>query len=119
MDLETLIKENKLWKFYKCPEWIRLKTQVLQDQHYECQICKSRGIVTRYDETEDGRRKLIQTVHHVNEVRKHPELALSRYYFVDGVRHDNLIAVCKKCHNEIHDRFGGNKTSGFVNTERW
>ena len=107
-----LIKKKALWKFYKTPEWIALKEQVLRDNHYECTICKSRGKITRYDMKKDGSRKLIQTVHHVKYVKDHPELALTR---------SNLIPVCKACHNKIHEaeRNGNNKKKGFITPERW
>lgn len=84
--INQLIKDDQLWKFYKSREWsgrsgyAGLKEEVLREQHYECQPCKERGIITRAD-----------TVHHVMHVREHPELALSRWY-VDarGVRQCNL-----------------------------
>jgi len=114
--INQLIEADELWKFYKSKDWIRLKRQVLSDQHHECQVCKAKGIVTRYDE--NG--KLLQTVHHVNHVRVHPELALSRYYVDEqGHKQENLLTVCKVCHNRLHDRFEGSKPSGFMNTERW
>jgi len=119
--INELIRDGELWKFYKSEEWIRLKSRVLTEQHHECQICKRSGIVTRYDEGQDGKRKLISTVHHVNHVRAHPDLALSRYYTGrDGEWRDNLIAICKKCHNRIHDRtFAKAKKPGYTNEERW
>jgi len=114
--IRELIDRGDLWRFYKTREWLRLKARVLSDQHHECQVCKGKGTVTRY---EDG--KLLQTVHHVKEVRKHPELALSRYYYdAAGRKRDNLICICKKCHNLVHSRtFNGKKTKGFTNKERW
>lgn len=121
--IRQLIAEDKLWKFYKTKEWRRLKERILEEQHHECAVCKKRGRVTRYDESRDGNRKLISTVHHVNEVRYHPELALQEYYIdSSGRRRRNLIPVCKHCHNEIHDRiFRGSRKSkdSFTNTERW
>ena len=118
--IRQLIDEDRLWKFYKSPEWMKLKQQVLQDFHYECQLCKQQGRVTRYEDIH-GRCTLISTVHHINEVRKHPELALSRYYYdQDGNKHNNLIPVCKSCHNLIHERkFNGSKPTGYTNEERW
>ncbi len=121
--IRQLIAEDKLWKFYKTKEWRRLKERILEEQHHECAVCKKRGRVTRYDESRDGSRKLISTVHHVNEVRYHPELALQEYDIdSSGRRRRNLIPVCKHCHNEIHDRiFRGSRKSkdSFTNTERW
>lgn len=73
--INQLIEDDQLWKFYKSREWsgrsgyAGLKEEVLREQHYECQPCKERGVITRAD-----------TVHHVMHVREHPELALSRWY---------------------------------------
>ena len=119
--INELIEADELWRFYKSEEWIRLKTTVLNEQHYECQICKAAGIITRFDEGQNGKRRLLSTVHHVNYVRTRPDLALSRYYTGrDGEQHRNLIAVCKKCHNRIHDRtFAKKARTGYTNEERW
>ncbi len=97
----SLIKANKLYKFYHSTAWESLRDEVLKEQHYECQLCKARGIYTRAD-----------TVHHINYVRIAPHLALSRY---DEQGRQNLIAVCATCHNEIHKT----KHKGFTNEERW
>ena len=121
--IRSLIDKNELWRFYKTPEWIHLKQQVLMDGHFECRICKQKGIITRYEEGPDGKRRRLSTVHHVKEVRKHPELALERYYYdQSGQRHDNLIPICKACHNEQHNRsFDGSvrKKNKFSTPERW
>lgn len=118
-----LISKGELWRFYKTPEWQRLKAQVLMDNHYECRICKEQGKVTRYETGSDGKRRRLSTVHHIKEVRKHPELALERYYIdLQGTRRENLIPVCKACHNALHNRaFDGSTRKGkhFTNAERW
>ena len=88
--INKLIEANELWKFYKSIEFRRLKEEVLIEQHYECQECKKKGIITKAN-----------TVHHVQFVRKHPELALSKYYTYKGKQYKNLIAVCKGCHNRL------------------
>jgi len=121
--IKSLIAQGKLWKFYKGKKWIALKRQILEENHFECRICKQKGIITRYDEGKDGKRRILSTVHHVNEVRERPELALSRFYIdASGSRCENLIPVCKACHNALHDRtFSGAKYQAehFVNKERW
>lgn len=119
--IEKLIEDDCLWKFYKRKEWIKLKNEILKENHYECAICKKHGKITRYDIDKDGNKKLISTVHHNQYVKTHPELALSRTYTYKGKTYINLIPVCKACHNRIHKRFEkqSKKTSGFVNEERW
>lgn len=115
--IKKLIEENKLYKFYKSKYWKGdkdtkgLKNEVLEEQRNECQIClcKSPKVVTKAN-----------TVHHVQFVRKHPSLALSRYYTYNGKQYRNLIAVCKECHNKLHpEKNKSNVVAKFVNEERW
>lgn len=93
--IDGLIDQDALWKFYKSKEFVKLKNNILKKQHYECQICREQGIITRAD-----------TVHHVQYVRSHPELALSEFFYANGKRCRNLIAVCKSCHNKLHREKG-------------
>lgn len=110
--MRELMREQRLYMFYKTPEWKALRAQVLIDQHNECEDCraKSPSEVTP-----------AVTVHHVMEVRKHPELALSCSYLdAAGQRHRNLVALCDSCHNARHGRFhGGIRTKPQVTEERW
>lgn len=105
--IEKLIQEDKLYKFYKCKEWLELKESVLTEAHNECAKCKERGRIS-----------LAVEVHHVQWVRKHPELALSRTYTYKGVTYRNLIPLCHSCHDEEHERFGFVAKKQF-NEERW
>lgn len=97
--LKELIAEDNLSKFYLSKKWRRLSAKIIREQK-ECQICKANHTYGK-----------AEIVHHVNEVRKHPELALSEYTD-NGER--NLIAVCQKCHNRIH--FGSGR---YTNVEKW
>ena len=108
--IRQLIKDNKIVKFYLTDDWIELKTDVLKDFHYECQECLKKGKYTRAD-----------CVHHINEVRHKPHLALSRYYVDDkGQRQCNLVPLCNTCHNLIHDKLGKwQRKDKFTNEERW
>lgn len=122
--IRQLIQDGELWKFYKSRPWKQLKESVLKEAHYECQVCRQHGIITRYDIDEDGRRRRLSTVHHAMHVRDHPELALSRTYRdpVTGEQKQNLIAICKACHNREHPekfRRRHKKSEGFTNIERW
>lgn len=65
--IAALIRENKLYRFYKTWEWLALRDEVMADHHNECERCAERGRYTRAD-----------TVHHEFEVRKHPHMALTR-----------------------------------------
>lgn len=83
---------------YGKSNWKRLRDAVLARDGYQCQICK------RY-----GRVKEAHIVHHIKEADEYPELAYDP---------DNLIAVCYKCHNEIHDKHG--KRGGYkVRWDGW
>lgn len=107
--INELIAKNELWRFYKSVEFRHLKQEILEEQHYECQVCKEAGKITKAD-----------TVHHVQFVRKHPALALSKYYTYKGKQYRNLIAVCKSCHNKLHpEKNQSKKKEQFTNEERW
>lgn len=121
--IRELIDKDELWKFYKSKDWIRLKTTILQMNHYECYECRRRGKITRFDTDAEGNKKLISTVHHVHHVRNFPELAMTLYVMdPETGRHElNLVPVCKACHNILHPEKNKKKKQeeGFVNEERW
>ena len=120
--INKLIAKDELWRFYKTREWITLRDQILAENHNECAVCKQKGIIKRYDTDEKGNKHLIKTVHHVQFVRNHPELALSRYYYYKGEKKENLIVVCKSCHNQLHPEKRKNfrkNDDNFMNEERW
>jgi 5-methylcytosine-specific restriction endonuclease McrA len=98
--IRDLIKQHKLYLFYKSPEWLSLRDEVLREAHYECEECKEKS-PSIYSQA--------VTVHHEMEVKDHPELALSKTYR-DGQGNvkRNLVALCARCHNEKHHRFRGN-----------
>ena len=117
--IKELIKKDELWKFYKSEQWLRLKQEVLEENHYECRICRNRGVVKRYDVDKDGQKRLLSTVHHVQWLKKYPELALSKTYTWKGKEYPNLIPVCKACHNKCHKEKGYRKPKEFWQSERW
>ncbi len=99
-ELIQLINSNNLMKFYNCKEWRSLSKETMIKNNNECQTCKSKG---KYKKAEN--------VHHIKEVKEHPELALEP---------DNLMCLCIPCHNEVHDRYDNKKKDKpFVNEERW
>lgn len=112
--IRKLIKTDAIYKFYKSDDWLELRDIVLRDAHYECQLCLKDGIYKR-----------AEMVHHINEVRKRPDLALTRE-FIDPITREkcnNLIALCNSCHEKVHDRCGNfkrkNQCEQFKNDERW
>lgn len=109
--IRQLIRDNKVEQFYQTEDWKELRGEVLEDFHNECQECLKRGKVTTAE----------LCVHHVNEVRVRPELALSKYYVDEkGQRQPNLVPLCKICHNLVHDKLGEwQRKDKFTNEERW
>lgn len=93
--IQQLIRDNNVHEFYTSSIWRKTQARILQKQHYECQRCKSKGLVTK-----------ARTVHHKQHLRAHPELALDD---------NNLEAICERCHYDEHHR----KKPGFMNEERW
>ena len=109
--IRRLIAAGKVEIFYQSDDWKELREKVLQYFHYECQECLKRGIYTR-----------AVCVHHVNEVRHRPDLALSRYYTDHkGNTQPNLVPLCNQCHNIAHPEKGykNAKKERFINEERW
>lgn len=99
--IRGLIAADNLHAFYISTAWKKLSKEVLREQHYECQVCKAKGIY-----------KKATTVHHKFYVRLFPMYALSK--FVNGKI--NLIAICEECHYEEHHK---KEPKGFTNIERW
>lgn len=112
--IRQLIKADKVEQFYFTDEWKELRKDVLDTLHNECQECLKHGRYTRAD-----------CVHHVNEVRVRPDLALSRFYIDDeGKQRRQLVPLCNKCHSFVHDKTGQmreqqRKSGKFQNEERW
>lgn len=108
--IKQLIAVGMLPVFYQTKDWQELRAAVLDDLHYECQHCLERGEYVRAD-----------CVHHVNEVRVRPDLALSMWYVDEhGQRQRNLVPLCNTCHNLVHDKLGEwQKRGKFTNEERW
>ena len=108
--IRKLISAGKVEQFYYTDEWKELRQEVLDFFHGECQECLKNGHYTKAD-----------CVHHVNEVKNRPDLALSRY-FVDGKGNTqpNLVPLCNQCHNNVHDKLGEwQRKDKFTNEERW
>ena len=107
-EIKDLIKQGELYKFYKSKAWKELKERILKENHHECKWCKESGRINR-----------AVTVHHVQFVKKHPELALSRTYTYNGKTYDNLIPLCHDCHDKAHDRMKYKPKAKPLTEERW
>ena len=89
--ISKLITENRLHDFYISRQWKKLRKEILEEYHYECQDCKSKGFYTKANH-----------VHHVQYVRKHPRYALSKTYTFKGKEYVNLVPLCHDCHERRH-----------------
>lgn len=70
--------------FYQTKEWKQLRKQKFEDADGLCEECKKNGIV-----------KIGKEVHHIIPIGKDWSKRLD---------YDNLILLCKECHNQKHDR---------------
>lgn len=87
-------KSNDRWgtsnnKFYRSAEWRSLRQQVLDRDMHLCQVCKA-----------EGRYTLGDTVHHIDSIR---DTGTGSY---KAFSMDNLITVCRACHNRLHREKG-------------
>lgn len=109
--INYLIRTDNILEFYHSNYWQRKRKEVLVFDHYECQDCKEKGLLTK-----------AILVHHVNEVKVRPELALSLYFMNNkGMQERNLISLCFNCHELRHNRCFKvkNNIEKFHNDEWW
>ena len=108
--IRMLIRQDKVHLFYQTEDWKECRADVLEELHNECQDCLKKGRYTRAD-----------CVHHHNEVRHRPDLALSKYYTdEEGQRQRQLIPLCNTCHNIRHEKLKRwQREDKFTNEERW
>lgn len=76
--------------FYKIKRWKRKRLVILTRDNYLCRECK------RY-----GRSTEANTVHHIYTRHEYPEYKW---------HNENLISLCDKCHESMHNRFEGKLT---------
>lgn len=70
--------------FYNTKKWKDKRLKILRRDKYICVECKRYGKITE-----------ATTVHHIYPYELYPELRLDT---------KNLISLCEKCHNEMHNR---------------
>ena len=85
--------------FYNSSAWKQKRLQILNRDHYECQDCRRRirDAVAAGTALTGRDRKIwrAEEVHHIQELKEHPEL---------GLDDDNLVSLCTQCHNLRHGR---------------
>jgi|SRR5690625_1940848 len=77
--------------FYKTKRWRKKREVILRRDEYRCRECR------RYGKTTEA-----TTVHHIYPLEDYPQYKLTD---------DNLISLCNKCHEAMHDRYTGKLTS--------
>ena len=87
--------EHDPHRFYIWTRWLHVRADVLRADRFECVNCREK--YHRY--------RPADTVHHVNHLKRRPELALEMYYD-DPATHEkrrNLVSLCHDCHEEAHN----------------
>jgi 5-methylcytosine-specific restriction endonuclease McrA len=102
--------------FYNSKEWKEKRIDILIRDRNECQDCIVR-IRKAVEEgirltPEDRKVRRATEVHHIQELKEHPELALDD---------DNLIGLCHTCHDIRHNRHTlvRRKRKKRLTEERW
>lgn len=81
--------------FYKTRAWKKKRPRVLKRDSYQCQECK------RYGKSTEA-----TTVHHII-----PLAWCLLFNKVLALSNINLISLCNKCHDKMHDRISNKLTS--------
>lgn len=76
-------------KFYHSKKWKNIRAFVLQRDFYMCKICKMPNS---------------STVHHIKELTP-----MNINDSSISVNPDNLVTLCNRCHNLIHDKYKYNE----------
>ncbi len=118
---EDMTEKDKRWaewcacndtaRFYNSRRWRNVRNKILQQDHHECQNCKSK--YHRYRKAD--------TVHHVNHFKDRPDLALEPTYRDPAlhIERRNLISLCHECHEEVHGYRIKEKPGAIITEERW
>lgn len=116
-----LIANGRLHDFYNSRQWKKERRKVIKAARCRCYDCerKSPAVLTPLrapwekpkDTAERKDTRPVATVHHVNELRQRPDLALSE---CDEAGRPNLVCLCPSCHWERH-----HKRPPEITPERW
>lgn len=107
--LNDCLTTGDMLPFYRTTAWRNVRREVLRLDHHECQGCAKRGRHTR-----------ATYVHHVNQLKARPDLALEVWYEdKHGRKQRNLISLCYACHEREHGYRQGGLQKEPVTPERW
>ena len=74
-------------QFYKTNKWAALRNTALIRDKYMCQCCKANNRMTN-----------ATCVHHIFPIERYPQYAYEIW---------NLMSLCDKCHDEMHNHYTG------------
>lgn len=98
--------------FYDSRAWRRVRREVLEMDHNECQLCRQRHTHTKG-----------VIVHHSFHLDQYPEYGLSVWVEDPGTgeRRRNLITVCRTCHETAchPERMAAMPPAEPLTPERW
>jgi len=77
---------EKFAGFYNTAKWLALREQKFNDANGLCEKCLAKGII-----------KEAKEIHHIIPIEKNWNKRLD---------YNNLIALCKECHQSEHERSG-------------
>lgn len=89
-----LVRNESELRFYSLSLWKNTRIAIMERDHFECQRCsynKTFTLVQRDAHRQEDR----AYIHHIAELKPFPWLAL---------HYDNLVTLCHKCHEDVHDR---------------
>lgn len=84
MEEKVKPKRSKIGKFYRSDRWYDARRAVIRRANGRCEKCGAVGI------------EVHRIVHLTNDNVDNPNISINL---------DNLILLCKECHNKIHGRF--------------
>ena len=92
MEEKVKPKRSKIGKFYRSDRWHDARRAVIRRANGRCEKCGAVGTEVHH------------IVHLTNDNVDDPKISINL---------DNLILLCKECHNKIHGRFEGNRIYEF------
>ncbi len=87
---------------------MEIRDKIFKKYHNECTWCREQGKISK-----------AETVHHIQWVKTHPELALQEFYTYKGKQYRNLVPLCHDCHDRAHNRMKYKQQKKLINQERW
>ena len=117
-EIQVKVNEGDTHAFYTCKEWKDLRPKIIERDNNTCQRCLGKWSdgkhpIKRIKLTRGTNKKPLQ-VHHIVEIKDDFSKCLDA---------NNLVTLCHKCHDEIHDRditkYRFKRTKKYLTDEKW